>query len=132
LDPLDPSVTMAVRRPGWDGYSNWEEYEAGSDPQNPLSTPLQVVAPPFQITSVVRAGNNIVLTWNTAGGLTNQVRSPAGNRRQLFDERLHESRRTDVNRRQRYHYHNYTDVGGATNTPAATIMCGWCHSERTP
>jgi hypothetical protein len=54
LDPLSSiGNNGADGDPDGDGYSNYQEYLAGSDPQNPLSTPLQVVAPPFQITSVV-------------------------------------------------------------------------------
>jgi thrombospondin type 3 repeat protein len=79
LDPLSSTGNNGPDGdPDGDGFSNLQEYLAGSDPQNPLSTPVQVVAPPFQITSVVQVGNNIVLTWNTGGGLTNQVQVTSG------------------------------------------------------
>jgi hypothetical protein len=120
LDPLDPvGDNGPFGDPDGDGYSNWEEYEAGSDPQNPLSTPLQVVAPPFQITSVVRAGNNIVLTWNTAGGLTNQVQVTSGGTGGSYSTNGF----TNLGAQMLIGGSgiittNYTDVGGATNTPA--------------
>jgi hypothetical protein len=102
--------------PDGDGYLNWEEYLAGSDPQNPLSTPLQIVAPPFQITSILQSNNNIVLTWNTAAGMTNQVQvTGAGS--------FSTNGFTDLGPQTIVGGNgivttNYTDVGGATNKPA--------------
>jgi len=120
LDPLSSAGDNGPDGdPDGDGYSNYQEYLAGSDPQNPLSTPLQVVAPPFQITSIVQSGNNIVLTWNTAGGLTNQVQVTGGgsgggyatNGFTNLGPQMPIGGSGIVTT-------NYTDVGGATNKPA--------------
>ena len=120
LDPLSSTGSNGSDGdPDGDGYSNLQEYLAGSDPQNPLSTPVQIVAPPFQITSVVQSGNNIVLTWNTAGGLTNQVQVTSGGTggsysttgfANLGPQLLIGGSGLITT--------NYTDAGGATNKPA--------------
>jgi hypothetical protein len=78
LDPLSSvGNNGADGDPDGDGYSNLQEYLAGSDPQNPLSTPLQIVSP-FQITSIVESGNNVLVTWKTIAGTTNQVQVASG------------------------------------------------------
>jgi hypothetical protein len=120
LDPLSSAGDNGPDGdPDGDGYNNVQEYEAGSDPQNPLSTPLQIVAPPFQFTSMVRSGNNIVLTWNTAGGLTNQLQVTGGGGGGTYSTNTFTNLGaqmliggSDVITT------NYTDIGGATNKPA--------------
>jgi len=120
LDPLSSlGDDGADGDPDGDGYSNSQEFQAGSDPQNPLSTPLQIVPPPFQITSIVRSNNNIVLTWTTTGGTTNQVQVTNGGSSGIYSTNgfanlgaqilIGGSGVTTT---------NYTDVGGATNLPA--------------
>ncbi len=103
--------------PDGDGYSNVEEYEAGSDPQNPLSTPLQILAPPFQVTSIVQSGNNIVLTWNTAGGLTNQVQVTSGAGGSYATNSFTNLGAQMLIAGSGVIITNYTDSGGATNKP---------------
>ena len=120
LDPLSSFGDNGVDGdPDGDGYSNLEEYEAGSDPQNPLSTPLQIIPPPFRFNSILRSGNNIVLTWTTAGGWTNQVQVTSGTGAgsyatngfaNLGPQMLILGSGGVIT--------NYTDVGGATNRPA--------------
>jgi Bacterial TSP3 repeat len=79
LDPLDStSVNGADGDPDGDGYSNMQEYLAGSDPQNPFSTPVNPGGASFAFTSLVRSGDDIVLTWSTTGGTTNQVQVSPG------------------------------------------------------
>ena len=120
LDPLDPAGDNGpFGDPDGDGYSNWEEYLAGSDPQNPLSTPLQIIPPPFQITSMVRSGNNIVLTWMTPAGTTNQLQVTSGGGGGAFSTNGF----TNLGAQMLISGSgvittNYTDVGGATNKPA--------------
>jgi hypothetical protein len=120
LDPLSTFLDNgADGDPDGDGYTNLQEFLAGSDPRNPLSTPLQITPPPFQITSILQSGNNIVLTWTTPGGSTNQVQATNGGSAgsyltngftnlgaQLF---IGGSGAVTT---------NYTDAGGATNKPA--------------
>jgi len=96
--------------PDHDGFTNLEEYEAGTDPQDPNSSP-------FRITSIVQQGNDVLLTWRTAGGKTNVVqatRGVSGNYSNSF---------TDLSpiivpNGDGLISANYTDVGGATNKPA--------------
>ena len=104
--------------PDGDGYNNVQEYEAGSDPQNPLSTPLQIVAPPFQITSIVQSGNNIVLTWNTAGGLTNQMQVASGGGGAYSTNSFTNLGAQMLIGGSGILTTNFTDVGAATNRPS--------------
>ena len=69
LDPLNPADASADN--DGDGFSNLQEYLAGTDPNDAASTP-------FRITSIVKQGSNIVLTWTTSGGTTSQVQVTAG------------------------------------------------------
>ena len=48
-----------------DGMKNWEEYQAGTDPNNPASV--------FHITSLSSAGNEHVLVWQAVAGKTYSV-----------------------------------------------------------
>ena len=118
LDPLSSvGNNGADGDPDGDGYSNLQEYLAGSDPQNPLSTPLNPT--PFSFTSIVRTGNNIVLTWNTVGGTTNQVQVSPGGVGASY------STNTFTNLGPQMFITgsgavitNFTDTNGATNRPA--------------
>lgn len=120
LDPLSSAGNNGPDGdPDGDGYSNYQEYLAGSDPQNPLSTPLQIVPPPFHVTSIVRSGNDIVLTWMTPGGTTNQVQVTGGTGNGSYatngfanlSQQMFIAGTGGVTT-------NYLDVGGATNKPS--------------
>jgi Bacterial TSP3 repeat len=120
LDPLSSiGNNGADGDPDGDGYSNYQEYLAGSDPQNPFSTPVQIIPPPFQITSIARQGNNVVLTWTTPGGTTNQVQVTGGTGNgsyatngftNLGGQMVIGGSGSVIT--------NYLDVGGATNKPS--------------
>ncbi len=56
--------------PDGDGINNTNEFLAGTNPTNSLSG--------LRITSVVRQGNGIRITWLTAGGRTNEVQATTG------------------------------------------------------
>ncbi len=119
LDPLDSSgVNGADGDPDGDGYSNMQEYLAGSDPQNPLSTPLNPGGT-FAFTSIVHTGNNIVLTWNTVGGTTNQVQVSPGSVGGSYSTNAF----TNLGAQMLITgsgavITNFTDTNGATNKPA--------------
>jgi hypothetical protein len=77
-----------------------------------------VVSPPFSITAISRVGNDVRITWQTPGGVTNTVQAtdggPGGNYATNFADLSSQfilpggSPITT----------NYLDVGGATNIPA--------------
>lgn len=58
LDPSDPTVTGAD--PDGDGFTNLQEYQAGTDPTNSASS--------LRITSIVTQGNDISISWSVATG----------------------------------------------------------------
>ena len=120
LNPFDPFFDNGpYGDPDGDGYNNYEEYLAGSDPQDPLSTPVHPNAPPFQITSIVQSGNNIIITWNTAGGLTNQVQVTSGGAGGIFSTNGFTNLGSQlIIPGSGITTTNYTDTGGATNVPA--------------
>ena len=115
LDPLSSEGNNGSGGdPDGDGFSNLQEYLAGSDPQNPLSTPLQIISP-FQMTSIVRQGNNVVLTWGSIGGTTNQVQ--VGNGSYATNAFVNLSAQLIISGSGLITT-NYTDTNGATNKPA--------------
>ncbi len=118
LDPFNPfGDNGPFGDPDGDGYDNYDEYLAGSDPQDPLSTPLQITSP-FHFTSILRSANNIVLTWTTPAGTTNQVQVTGGiggsystNGFTNLSGQMFIGGAGIVST-------NYLDTGGATNKPA--------------
>lgn len=65
FDPFDPNV--ANTDSDGDGFSNLQEYLAGTDPTNGTSA--------FRVLSLVRESDNIRVTWLTVGGHTNIVQA---------------------------------------------------------
>jgi hypothetical protein len=107
---LDPFSNIgndgASGDPDGDGFTNLQEYLNGTDPHIPDS--------PLRITSILRQGNNVLLTWATIAGKTNVVQATAGasgsysnNFADLSPVIIPTGSAT-----------NYLDVGGATNTPS--------------
>ena len=52
--------------PDGDRMNNTAEYQAGTDPMDPNSTPLR-------FTTITQQGSDILVTWTTQGGTTNRV-----------------------------------------------------------
>jgi hypothetical protein len=50
-----------------DGFTNLQEYQAGTDPTNSASA--------FRILSVVPTNNDMLVSWTAGGGRTNVVQS---------------------------------------------------------
>ena len=57
--------------PDGDGMNNTAEYQAGTDPMDPNSTP-------FRFTAITRQGSDILVSWTTQGGTTNHVQVASG------------------------------------------------------
>jgi hypothetical protein len=69
LDPLNPAE--ANEDPDGDGFSTLQEYLAGTNPNDPNSSP-------FRITAIARQGSDVLITWTTVGGKTNVVQVSTG------------------------------------------------------
>jgi hypothetical protein len=68
FDPLDPSV--GNKDADGDGFSNLQEYQAGTDPTNSASA--------FQISSIVRTGSDVLVSWVSGIGKTNALQMTTG------------------------------------------------------
>jgi hypothetical protein len=68
FDPLDPTVASAD--PDGDGFTNLQEFLAGTDPTNSAAA--------FRITTIAREGNNLRVTWTMGSGRTNALQRTAG------------------------------------------------------
>jgi hypothetical protein len=97
--------------PDGDGLSNQAEFLAGTDPTSSASG--------LRITSTVKQGDDVAITWRTAGGRTNVVQAAPGDGSGNYTNNFADIPGSltiipgsgDVTT-------NYTDVGGATNVPA--------------
>jgi hypothetical protein len=96
--------------PDHDGFTNLEEFEAGSDPTNALSSP-------FRITSITRQSNDMLLAWTTVGGSTNVVQATSGVSGSYATNFVNISPLIDV-AGSGLMSTNYLDADGATNGPA--------------
>jgi hypothetical protein len=96
--------------PDHDGFTNLEDYQAGANPTNPLSSP-------FRITSITRQNNDMLLTWTTAGGTTNVLQATGGASGSYSTNFANISPLIDV-AGSSLTSTNYLDAGGATNVPA--------------
>jgi hypothetical protein len=86
-----------------DGFTNLQEYLAGTDPTNASSA--------FRILGVVATNDDVLVTWQTAGGRTNVVQSAsdmAGSYSNVSPNIILPGS-DDVTT-------NWTDTGGATNS----------------
>jgi hypothetical protein len=86
-----------------DGQSNLAEFESGTDPTNSASS--------LHVAALVRQGDDVLVTWATAGGHTNAVQVTTGSYNTNFVDLsgpiiIDGSGDTST---------NYVDVGGVTN-----------------
>ena len=102
LDPLNASD--ANMDSDGDGMSNLQEFLAGTDPTNSASA--------FRIIGIAQEGDDIRITWTTAGGRTNVVQTAvdfSGNYSNISPN-IVVSGSGDATT-------NYLDAGAATNAP---------------
>ena len=103
-DPRADDQSRAQDDPDGDGCNNLCEFLAGSDPTNSVSS--------FRILSVVPEGNDVHITWLTAGGKTNAVQVAPD----LLGSYFNISSNLIINGTGDT-VTNFLDIGGATNTP---------------
>jgi PKD repeat protein len=103
-------AAAASADPDGDGQNNLAEFLSGTNPTNSASG--------LRITSVAPSGNNVVITWNTAGGTTNVVQSTAGDGNGAYATNFTDLSGPIVIGGSGDTSANYTDVGGATNSPS--------------
>jgi hypothetical protein len=79
---------------------------------------IEINAASFRITSIVRQGNNIQVAWITVGGKTNVVQFTKGAAGGSYSNNFADLSPIIVPSGSGLTTTNYTDIGGATNTPA--------------
>jgi PKD repeat protein len=96
--------------PDGDGMSNGGEFSVGTNPTNSAST--------LQIVSTMQQGNDITVTWTTAGGKTNAVQAAAGDANGSYTTNYSDISGQIIISGSGDTTTNYVDGGGATNSPA--------------
>ena len=96
--------------PDRDGQNNLAEFLTGTNPTNSASG--------LQITSVVATGNDVLVSWATAGGTTNVMQSSAGLPDGTYSTNFFDMSPLIVIPGSGDATTNYVDTGGATNFPA--------------
>jgi hypothetical protein len=71
----DPAMTDPAADPDHDGLNNWQEYVAGTNPTNAVSTFVLEIAADTAATDTL---TNMVLSWPTVSGKTYRVYRSAG------------------------------------------------------
>jgi len=103
-------AAAATADPDGDGQNNLAEFLAGTNPTNSASG--------LHITSVAPSGNDVVITWSTAGGVTNVVQATAGDGNGGYSTNFTDLSGPIAITGSGDTTTNYTDVGGGTNIPA--------------
>ena len=96
--------------PDGDGQDNMAEFLSGTNPTNSDSV--------FLITSTVEQGNDIGITWTTAGGHTNAVQASVGGAGGNYATNFADISSPIIIPGVGDVTTNYTDTGGATNQPS--------------
>lgn len=98
--------------PDGDGFTNRQEYEAGTSPVSANSG--------LRITAITNEGTNTRVTWQTAGGRTNQLQVTNGGAGGAFTNNFTNLGAPTIlpNPGSGDTITNQLDIGGATNVPA--------------
>ena len=86
-----------------------QEYQAGTNPNDPASSP-------FRITDIHLEGDNVRVTWVPGSGTTNALQSTAGTADGSYETNGFADIFTVTNTAGSVT--NYVDIGAATNTPS--------------
>jgi hypothetical protein len=107
FNPFDPTVANADA--DHDGFTNLQEYQAGTDPTDIHSSP-------FRITDVHLEGNDVRVVWVPGTGTTNALQTTTG----MADGSYQTNNFTDIFivTNTLGTVTNYLDFGAATNFPA--------------
>ncbi len=97
--------------PDGDGMNNTAEYQAGTHPTDPNSTP-------FRFAAITRQGSDILVSWTTQGGTTNHVQVASSLDGDSLLNKFIDLSPAVVPLGNYLASTNYIDVGGATNMPA--------------
>jgi pectate lyase len=100
----------AMADPDGDGMSNQAEFLAGSDPTNSVSA--------LRIISALPQNNDVVITWQTAGGRTNAVQATMGDGNGGYSTNFTDISGLVVLPGSGELTTNYLDAGGATSVPS--------------
>lgn len=103
------SQAAASADPDGDGQNNQAEFLAGTDPNNAGSA--------LQILTLVPVGQDVSVTWTTAGGRTNIVQATSGDVNGNYTANFTDLTAPIAITGSGDVTNNYVDVGGATNSP---------------
>ena len=92
------------------GMSNTNQFLAGINPTNPASA--------FRVISAVQQGNDVLITWTTAGAHTNAVQASTGDGNGGYATNFIDLSGPIIIPGSGDATNNYTDIGGITNGPS--------------
>jgi GH25 family lysozyme M1 (1,4-beta-N-acetylmuramidase)/uncharacterized protein YegP (UPF0339 family) len=104
------SVSCATCDPDGDGLSNLQEFLAGTDPTNSIST--------FRITSISNIGPDNLITWTVVSGKTYVVQLATNGFVGSLTNTFNDLAAVVVPPAAAIAFTNYLDVGGATDNPS--------------
>jgi pectate lyase len=106
----NPAFSGPDADPFGKGMSNTNQFLAGLNPTNPAST--------FRIISAERQGSDVAITWTTAGAHTNAVQATTGDGNGGYTTNFADISGPVIITGNGDAATNYTDAGGATNSPS--------------
>ncbi|MGD0649829.1 MAG: fibronectin type III domain-containing protein [Verrucomicrobiia bacterium] len=96
--------------PDGDGLTNLQEFQAGTDPTNSASG--------LRITGIVQEGDDVEITWMTAGGRTNAVQAAGSDADGSFTTNFSDISGLIIIPDSGDATTNYLDIGAATTAPS--------------